>query len=466
MDSLKVKELSFSEFPPIATEEWEALIQQDLKGKNYKEVLRWDSGEGVQALPFYRKEHLEKLNHLPNPVCKTAAWEITETIEADDTKTANRYGLNALEQGASDLLFNLPADAVSSRNDLEQLLENIRIENIQLGFGANLSNPKISGWLREICKSKNLDIDSLNVAFLYDPFAYSVLTGKLEAKTSIQNKLDEFGDFFNNCAVNSSVFANSGATIVQQLAFALAAGNEYLGMNKELAQSIHFNFSTGPSYFPEIAKFRAFKLLWKQVLQEYGMEDTPVTLHAETALWNKSQTDAHNNMLRTTTEAMSAALGGCDAITVHRYDKHFAKESGFASRIARNTQLLLQEEAYLDKVADPGAGSYYIEVLTNTMAEESWKLFREIEDKGGFVECLKSGFIQSEIKTSRKDKINAYREKKEVLVGVNKYQPGEIKDLKLTIEDYPGSGFKRIAFTEIEKVEPLNIEAELQKGDA
>jgi len=163
---------------------------------------------------------------------------------------------------------------------------------------------------------------------------------------------------------------------------------------------------------------------------------------------------------------MAAALGGCKSITVHPYNKHFDDPSGFSSRIARNIQLILQEESYLDKVADPGAGSYYIEVLTNKIAEKSWELFQEIESRGGFYDCLKSGFIQNEINTSRKEKVAAYKENKKVLVGVNKYQPDEIQNSKFKIQNFDDFEFGAGSFVEVEKVPPLNIEVELQKEGA
>jgi methylmalonyl-CoA mutase len=226
------------------------------------------------------------------------------------------------------------------------------------------------------------------------------------------------------------------------------------------------NFASGPNYFLEIAKFRAFKLLWKQVLSEYGIQNAQPYITAETAWWNKSQTDAHTNMLRTTTEAMAAALGGCHSITVHRYDHHFNDGSSFASRIARNTQLILQEEAYLNNVADPGAGSYYIEKLTDAIAEKSWELFQEIESKDGFHECLQSGFIQEQIAQSRTEKAEAYKEKKKILVGVNKYQPEEeIQNLELNIQNVSGFEFEEDTLITITKITPFNLEAELQNGE-
>lgn len=466
MKNLNFKdELNFNEFPPITLEEWEEVIESDLKGKDYKDVLQWKSGEGVNVLPFYRKEHLKDLKQSPLPVRASASWDIVEPIADSDPKTANELALHALENGASGLAFDLQSDNISSREDLELLLKDIKIEFITVKFGPSLSTPNMVQWLSAICNERGILGNDLNIYFSFDPFSSAIRSGKLLDSDHIQQILTKAGDPFNFMVADSSVYANSGATIVQQIAFALAAGNEFLGINEKNAGTLYFNFASGPNYFPEIAKYRAFHLMWAQILEKYGIQETDISVHSETARWNKSQTDAHNNMLRATTEAMSAALAGCNVVTVHPYNAHFEEPSGFSSRIARNIQLILQEESYLDKVADPGAGSYYIEVLTNKIAEESWELFQEIEAKGGFYECLKEGFIQDEIKKSREEKVSAYREKKKVLVGVNKYQPEEIENSKLKTQNFEFE-FSDMHFSEIEKVEPLNIEAELQKGDA
>ncbi|MBD3616929.1 MAG: hypothetical protein HUJ22_10185 [Gracilimonas sp.] len=468
MEKLDFKDdLDFNEFPSVSIDEWEAVIEADLKGKNYKEVLRWSPEEGLDALPFYRKDHLKNIHQNANPVRSSGSWNIIEPVDDADISTANSLALEALENGASGLNFNLKAERFSTRNDLEQLLENVQIDIITLKFGPSLSIPQIAKWVNEICKERNLESKKYDIHFSFDPFSNALQTGKLAAKKDLQHILKEFESSFKYCLVDSAPYGNSGATVIQQIAFALAAGNEFLGLGENTDTSGHtyFNFSAGPHYFPEIAKYRAFKLMWKQVLQEYKVEDSRFSIHAETALWNKSRTDAHNNMIRTTTEAMSAALGGCDAVTVHRYDKHFEKASGFSSRIARNIQLILQEEAYLNKVADPGAGSYYIEVLTDKIARESWELFQKIESKGGFYECIKSGFIQSEINKSKEEKISAYKEKQKVLVGVNKYTPGKIQNSKFKIQNLGDFEFSGGSFLDIQKIEPLNIEAVLQMGE-
>ena len=466
MENLDFKKtLHFDEFPDISTEEWESVIEKDLKGKDYKEVLRWNSGEGVEPLPFYRMEHLADLDHKQDSVLRSGEWKIIEVVESDDVTSANKEALQALENGATGLYFNPAENYLQTKKDIETLLNDIQIELISVRFGGLISSPEVAGWLKELCSTRGITQDQLSVCFNVDPLSDAPFSGKLPAKSDILKLNDNFDDAFKYCAVDNSVFANAGATVVQQIAFSLAVGNEYLGINSNLSHNMHFNFAAGPNYFLEIAKFRAFKLAWGRVLEEYDISNKP-PIYAESSFWNKSHTDAHNNMLRTTTEAMAAAIGGCDGLAVHRYDKHFAEDSRFASRIARNIQLILQEEAHLDKVADPGAGSYYIEVLTESIAKKSWSLFQEIEAKGGFYECLKSGFIQRLISESQQKKIEAYKEKQKVLVGMNKYQPEkEDSNPKFQSPKFNLSGFDSDQTTDIQKISLLNIEAELQKGE-
>lgn len=467
METLDFKSrLTFKEFPPISKEEWEAVIEKDLEGKDYKEVLRWNSSEGIAPLPFYQKTDLQDLAHTPETMSESARWYILEPIDNTDLKSANKQALQALENGASGLRFNIPANLIHSKSDLDALLKDVNIEMITLHFDSHLSSLQVADWLNEIITGRGLEPEEQNACFTFDPFVNALQTGKLAPKSAIKDIVEKGDALFRYSAIDASFYGNAGANIVQQVAFSLAGGNEYLGLDFNIADDIHFNFAVGPNYFLEIAKFRAFKLTWKKVLEQYGAVGAEKFLTAEVALWNKSKTDAHNNLLRATTEVMSAALGGCDAITVFRYDNHFAEPSNFASRIARNIQILLQEEAYLDKVNDPGAGSYYIEKLTDMIAEESWKLFQKIEQKGGFHAALKEGFIQQLIAESKKQKIERYLEQKEIQVGVNKYPPEKIEQTNFTPPEATLFNFGDSTLDNIEKTGLFNIEAEIQKRNA
>ncbi|MDR9419752.1 methylmalonyl-CoA mutase subunit beta [Gracilimonas sp.] len=464
MDTLNFKnELSFDEFPPISTDEWEAVIEKDLKGKDYKETLSWNPENELEVLPFYRREHLEELSRSPKPVRASTGWTILQPILVKDVDSANKTALNALQNGASGLYFYGDSDAITSHADVEQLFKDIQLEIIcvKLSNSLSLSNQLLNG-LTKLIDSRNLAPDDLNLSVTRDPFSKGSFSGELLDREMIEQNISGLPFTLH---IDLSGYGNAGASIIQQTAFALSAGNELLGiLGKDV--TFNFNFAVTNNYFPEIAKLRAFRLMWNQVLESYESKATDFSIHTETALWNKAQNDAHNNMLRATTEAMSAILGGTDALTVFPFDQHFSEPSEFSNRISRNVQLILQEEAYFDKVADPGAGSYYIETLTDKIAKKSWALFQSIEEKGGFYECLKSGFIQDEIQESRNRKIEAYKEKKETLVGVNKYQPEEkISNSKFQIPNFSSVKLEGET-TEIKKIEPLNMEVELRKGDA
>ena len=465
------KKLTFEEFPPVSTEEWESLVKEDLKGKDFRSELLWQSPDDFEALPFYRRDDLDSLSHTPDPIIHSADWEIVERIDISEIKFANAHAISALENGASGLIFDLPANSIQQKQDLEHLLENIQPEMISLHFEKQLCQEEIIRWLVEWTSGQDLNMGELKIFFNAEPFSEALLTGKLASKENIAEKLRSV-QHIKSYAVDAACYANAGANIVQQLAFALAAGNEYLNLQdelqrdlNELSSGMHFNFATASSFFPEISKYRAFRLLWSQILDAY--EDdlskfTPLHMMAGTASWNKPRMDAYNNMIRSTTEAMSAALGGCNYILVERFDKNWAPHSEFASRIARNTQHILQHEVYLNKVADAGAGSYYIEKLTDDIAIQSWKLFQEIEKTGGFHEAIKEGMIQKLIAESRDKKIQAYRSKEEIIVGVNKYPPDEEKQSNNKRQFEPGNFFK--GEEDVEKVNIFNIEDEIASG--
>jgi methylmalonyl-CoA mutase len=269
---------------------------------------------------------------------------------------------------------------------------------------------------------------------------------------------------FRTININASNFNNAGADIVQELAFGISMGSEYLaqlterGISADVAASkIRFSFGTGSDYFPEIAKLRAARLLWSVVTNSFHPahgENIKMEIHCVTSEWNKTVYDPYVNMLRTQTEAMSAILGGTDSLTVEPFDIVFRHPDEFSERIARNQQLILKEEAYFDKVADPSAGSYYIENLTNLIAENAWKLFLEIEDQGGFLSCLKTGLIQKKLSESASRRKSDIASGKEILLGTNRFPdldekaPSEIDLARVFTSPVVGSDLQ---------VEPIKI---------
>ena len=256
-------------------------------------------------------------------------------------------------------------------------------------------------------------------------------------------KSSVFLPLFRTISINASNFINAGADIVQELAFAISMGSEYLtqltqrGISCATVNSkIKFSFGTGSNYFTEIAKLRAARLLWSVVTNGFtpcNSSNIKMDIHCVTSKWNKTVYDPYVNLLRTQTEAMSAILGGTDSLTVEPFDTVFRHPDEFSERIARNQQLILNEEAYFDKVADPAAGSYYIENLTSLIAENAWKLFVELEEKGGFLACLKSGVIQSKLSESSKKRGSDLATRKTILLGTNQY-PNTLEKISDTLQ--------------------------------
>jgi methylmalonyl-CoA mutase len=230
--------------------------------------------------------------------------------------------------------------------------------------------------------------------------------------------------------VNAVSFNNAGVYCAQELGYALAWGNQYLellteaGVDPMVAKSIKFAFGVGGNYFMEIAKFRAARLLWAKIVEAYEPSclcAAKMKIHAETSTYNKTIYDAHVNMLRTQTEAMSAALGGVDSLTVLPFDATFKASDEFSERIARNQQLLLKEESNFDKVIDPAAGSYYIESLTAMIAEQAWKIFLDIQNAGGMLAAIESGAIFAQVKETADKRKKDVASRKEILLGTNQF---------------------------------------------
>ncbi len=300
-------------------------------------------------------------------------------------------------------------------------------------------------------KSKNYDVLKLQGSINCDPIDRMLRKGRDYEKAEIIAKLKSVIEnisalpFYRVIGVNAIDLNNAGAHISQELGYALSWGNEYLaslveaGVDTSLAaKKIKFNFGVGGNYFMEIAKFRAARLLWAKIVAAYkpvcrvkDCKNTPadgtclcaakMKIHAETSSYNKTIYDANVNMLRTQTEAMSATLGGVDSLTVNPYDNTFKTSDDFSERIARNQQLLLKEESHFDKVVDPGAGSYYIETLTASIAEQAWKVFLEVEEQGGFFAAVKSGIVQNTIKATNDARHTSIASRREVLLGTNQF---------------------------------------------
>ena len=440
----ELKEKLFSEFAPVSTEEWMAKITTDLKGVPFEKKLVWKTGEGFNANPFYRLEDLEGLkttDSLPGefPYVRGTKtnnnWYVRQDIEVEDCKAANEKARDILEKGITSLGFSIKGDDVTAEN-IAALLDGICPACVELNFSTCLCKADVLlTILVEYYKGKGIDLAKCVGSVNFDPFKKPLIKGHknenwVEKATAVL-KAGEALPNYRVLGVNAYQLNNAGAYISQELGYALAWGNDLLAKLTdagfsvdEVAKKIKFNFGISSNYFMEIAKFRAARWLWAEIVKAYQPAcdcACKMAMHAQTSRWNMTVYDAHVNLLRSQTEAMSAAIAGVDSITVLPFDEAFETPDDFSERIARNQQLLLKEESHFDKIVDPGAGSYTIEVFTNSIADVAWKLFLEKEEKGGFGALANAGEIQASVNASNEARHKAVATRRESLLGTNQF---------------------------------------------
>ncbi|MDR2037935.1 MAG: methylmalonyl-CoA mutase family protein [Bacteroidales bacterium] len=430
----------FSEFPPVTTEQWEEQIAIDLKGADYEKKLVWRTNEGFSVRPYYRSENLndlQYLNALPGqfPYVRgnkkeSNNWSIRQDIHVKDITEANTKALDALKKGADSIGFDFCGKGKEKEIDVAALLKGISSETYPIHFDVGVNSVSVLEAFTKVKGSRG--------SVFFDPLGRLAACGcfykKTEFPTDTVKKLLELSkglEDFRVIGVDASQFQNAGASIVQELAYALSMGSEYLSLMTdagekagEVAKRMQFKFAVGSNYFMEIAKMRAARLLWANIIKAYAPSEEEAAymyIHGETADWNMTVYDPYVNMLRTTTEAMSAAIAGVDSLSVQPFDSAYRKADTFSERIARNQQIILREESYMNKIVDPSAGSYYIENLTASIAENAWKLFLDIEDKGGYIAAMKEGLIQAQIKASADKRRSAVASRKETLLGTNQF---------------------------------------------
>lgn len=402
----------FSEFKNVTNQEWKDKIIKDLKDVPF-ESLVWHTQNGIDVNPFYTREAITKPTE---PLFTTSDWDICENIDVNDEQAANQQALDALAKGASGLVFT-----IHKKINTALLIKDISLEHIYTQF--NLSNDAVHvlNDLKNSYGKKNSFDGKLKCFVNIDPISLFTLYGEWHHS---QEKDFEILKALVHIPVNASVYQEAGATQVNELAFALAHCNEYFNyLNEQKAltnKTVHATFSIGGDFFTEIAKLRAFRKLFS-LLQESYSTQFDLHIHSQTSLINKSEKDAYTNFLRSTTEAMSAVTGGSNSLSILPYDYLFAKANEFSSRMAINQQHILKDESYLNKVADLSTGSYYIEELTDLLAEKAWNKFKEIELEGGLIANLLTNAIQDCIAKDFKSLLESYQQNKSVLIGVNNY---------------------------------------------
>ncbi|WP_353331896.1 methylmalonyl-CoA mutase small subunit [Bacteroides sedimenti] len=451
------KEKLFSDFSPVSTSQWMEKVTADLKGADFEKKLVWKTNEGFKVKPFYRMEDLEGLkttDSLPGEfpylrgTKKDNVWLVRQNIQVECPKEANTKALDILNKGVDSLGFSIKGKDVNAEL-IDTLLNGICADCVELNFSTCQNHVvELAKLLVAYFEKKNYDVTKLQGSINHDYFNKMLTKGKEKENfaQTVKDLVDAIKPlpFYRVIAVNALTLNNAGAYISQELGYALAWGNEYLNMLVEAgvpanlaAKKIKFNFGISSNYFMEIAKFRAARMLWANIVSEYSPicnRDCPnkaedeecrcaakMKIHAETSTFNLTMFDAHVNMLRTQTEAMSAALAGVDSLTVTPFDKAYQTPDEFSERIARNQQLLLKEESNFDKVVDPSAGSYYIENLTASIAQQAWNIFLKVENEGGFYAAVKAGSVQADINQSGKARLAAVSSRKEILLGTNQF---------------------------------------------
>lgn len=433
------REKLFDMFSPVSPEEWRAKAEVDLKGADFEKKMVWRTDEGFNVQPLYRGSDIKDfktIDSLPGefPYVRGTRtnndWQARQEIDAADVKEANAKALDVLNKGITSLGFRLHDDF-----NLDVLLDGIYTDIAQVNFA--------------VCPNKVVEFAKVLVAYLekkgtadkfvgsidFNPYKATFKKGKkFEGITEVAAELLKVVAPVKGLrvlSVNSEMLSNAGAYIYQELGYALAWGNEWMASltdagfsADEVAKRIKFNMGISTIYFMELAKFRAARMLWAQIVKQYNPEcdcACKMVVHATTSRYSQTMFDSYVNMLRSQTQAMSAALASVDEITVTPFDAPYKKSDEFSERIARNQQLLLKEESHLDKVVDPAGGSYYIEELTMSLAQVAWKLFLETEDKGGFKAAVESFDVTNAVNASANARFDKVAKRREQLLGTNQF---------------------------------------------
>lgn len=436
------KERLFDQFPPVSTAEWRAKVEADLKGAPFEKKLVWRTNEGFNVQPMYRSEDIADFtttNSLPGeyPYVRGTRdnndWLTRQDILADTPAEANAKALDVLNKGVTSLGFKVSEPTIET---VETLLKDIYLPAVEINFTCCPKNSiPLAKALVEYIKKQGV-ADTFKGSISFNPMKKALKHG-VKFPGDITSMALQLMDIAKDVpglklfAVDSFMLSDAGAYIYQELGYALAWGTEWLTLLTEAGKSvdevadrIKFNMGVSSNFFMELSKFRAARMLWAQIVEQYkpaSKDACKLHVHAVTSRFNQTIYDAHVNLLRSQTESMSAALAGVDSITTTPFDVPYKKPDDFSERIARNQQFLLKEESHLDKVVDPAGGSYYVETLTVSIAREAWKLFLEVQDNGGFLASINDGKVQAAVKASSEKRHTDVARRKEILLGTNQF---------------------------------------------
>ncbi len=429
-----MKQLLFQEFEEVSAKQWKQKIQADLRGADYNEKLVTKTLHGIDIKPFYSSEDVQETLQVSNP----AHWNICEKIYVSSAQTANKKALDRLQKGTEAIWFILPSKEI----DFAELFKDLPA-GITVYLKPEFLDADYVQKLNDFIAGKD-----------YKVFLQTDIIGKLARSGNWFDNLKADHSQFEKILKNSSnldsvasidlgLYQNAGANIPQQLAYSVAHATEYLnhldqlGISKEERSRFTFQFivSVGSDYFFEISKIRALRWMFATVAREFDF-NTECHIVALPTKRTKTLYDYNVNLLRTTTESMSAILGGANALYNMPYDAIYHKDNEFGDRIARNQLLIMRNESYLDKVGNVAEGTYYIETLTKQLAEKALDIFKDIEKGGGFLKELKSGIIQKKIKESAALEQEKFNSGDLVLIGTNKFENPQDR-MQEDIELYP-----------------------------
>jgi methylmalonyl-CoA mutase len=473
------------EFAPASYDDWRNLVQAELKDAPFDKKMFTATAEGIQLQPIYRREDAAGWAHINSfpgfaPFCRGAhaagyvqqPWHISQEIAFSNAREFNHAARNSIGRGLTAL--NMVLDqatrdghdpdwaspeqvgfgglSIATLNDLDQALHGIDLESTSLFIRSGASAMPFAALLVALARKRKKTPTALKGCIEMDPLGVLAHQGKLPQSiqgayremAALTRWATEHAPHLQTICVHSRAWHESGANAVQELAFTLATGVEYLraanqrGLEvDQVAPRLRFAITVGVNFFMEIAKLRALRMLWSRVISSLGGNEVSKkpALHVRTSHWNKTAYDPYNNLLRATVEAFAGVLGGCDSMQVGAFDEVMRQPDDFSRRIARNTQLVLQRECHLDHVIDPAGGSWYVECLTGELAQRAWRLFQEMEKLGGMEAALRAEFPQKAIGAIAAEKIKSVNRRRDSIVGINQYADPKEKPLERAVED-------------------------------
>jgi methylmalonyl-CoA mutase len=439
-------------FPAPSFAEWKQEVEKSLKGKPF-EKLYSATYENITIQPIYTRHDAEKLAYTeqypgfanyvrgtrPNGYMKEP-WKVSQEISASSPSEWNEIVKHDLEKGQTEIHIVLDrlGFPVTSLDDIEAMFSDISLDKYSLRVDAGAQSLSFLALFAAYLQQRQIPFDAARGTIGMDPIGALAETGTLSASlaslydvmAAVTKWAKENMPDIKTVIARGEPYHNGGANAVQELAFAFATAVEYIracldrGVAiDDIAPRIQFSFSVGSNFFMEIAKLRAARLIWSNIAKAFGgsASSQKIAMHARTSYFTKTVYDPYVNMLRAAAEAFAATVGGTDSLHVSPFDEAIRPADEFSRRIARNTQLILLEEAHIANVIDPAGGSYYVETLTAQVAEETWKLFQQIEAKGGIVQALADGFVQEQVEAVAKKRQKNVETRKEKIVGTNFY---------------------------------------------